>query len=129
MRQKNLNNEIDILTLQIILSVIFILTNLFSIFSTYNELSNLKYGKRIVSSKEIAKLTKLNRIIGFLILIGFLYINFKTRKFDQDRNRNTEPDDLSIIASFFSIISGLITLYIAFEYGEVALASGENLET
>lgn len=126
MKQKNIEEEINVLYIQIILSSIFLLNISFSIFSTYNEIYNLKYGKRIISSEKISKLTKINRIVGLIILLGFLYVNYKTKEFDKERNRNTKPDDLSIISSYFSIIAGLITLYIVFKYGEDALISGEN---
>lgn len=128
MNHVNTEEEIKILDLQIFLSSIFILTILFSIFSTYNEKYNLKYGKRIIEADIIAKLTKINRIIGLIILFGFLYINYKTREFDELRDRSTRPDDLSIISSYFSITAGIITLYIVFIYGEEALISGENPE-
>lgn len=127
---KNPNNEeINVLYFQILLSTIFLSTILFSIFSTYNEVYNLKFGERIIPSKIISKLTKLNRFIGLLLLFGFLYVNYKTKEFDSQRGRNIRPDNLSILASYISIIAGIITLYIVIQYGEDAFISGENPET
>ena len=128
MNYNSTEDEIKVLDLQIFLSSVFIITILFSIFSTYNEKYNLEYNERIVDSNIIAKLTKINRIIGLFLLLGFLYVNYQTREFDRARGRNIKPDDLSIISSYFSITAGLITLYIVFRYGEEALVSGENPE-
>lgn len=128
MNYKSTEDEIKILDLQILLSAIFLLTISFSIFSTYNERYNLIYGKRIIDTNIITKLTKFNRIMGLLILLGFLYINYQTKEFDRARGRNIRPDELSIVSSYFSIIGGIITLYIVFTYGEESLISGENPE-
>lgn len=126
MSQKSNKEQLDILYLQIILSIIFLSNICFSIFSTYNEIYNIKYGRRIVSSKEIKKLTKFNRVIALIVLFGFLYINYRTKEIDQKEFKNTTPDDLAIMASYFSIIAGIITLYIVFNYGEESIISGEN---
>lgn len=126
MNHYNTKGEIKVLDIQLFLSTLFLITILFSIFSTYNEKYNLKYNKRLIDSNIITKLTKVNRIIGLFILFGFLYVNYQTREFDRIRGKNTRPDDLSIISSFFSITAGIITLYIVFKYGEEALISGEN---
>lgn len=120
------SEEIKTLNIQLIASSIFIVTTFISIFITYNEKYNLKYGKRIIDSDIASNIVKVNRSIITILLIVFIYVNYKTREFDRLKGNNITPDNLEIIASYLSLIAGLIVLYIVFKYGEDAITISEN---
>lgn len=109
-----------------IVSFIFILTIITSIILTYNEDYYLKYGKRLIDVKKADMITKINRIIIVILFISFLYINYEFREVDTLKGENLTADNLQIIASYLSVIAGLIILYVVFKYGEDVLTTTEN---
>lgn len=128
MNFQNSNDELGVLNLQFVASSIFVITTIISIVLTYNEIYTLKYNKRIISTEKATNIIKVNRVIITILLITFIYINYKTKEFDLRKGVNTIPDDLSILASYISLIAGLIILYTIFKYGEDAVVSTENPE-
>jgi len=66
---------------------------------------------------------RINRVISFLVAIGFLFINVRDRSIkgkDRDNGAN-----LQIIASMFTLISSFIVLYVAFSNSS-EIISNEN---
>lgn len=122
----NNDEEIKILELQLLASTFFIITTLISIFITYNERQRIKYKKGFIDNKYIVSIVKANRVLITIILTIFVYIGYKTREFDKERNNNITPDNLELISSYFSLIGSLIILYVVFKYGEEAIVIVEN---
>lgn len=126
MNYTNTEKEIRALDFQMIISFIFILATLVSIIITYNESYYLKYGRRLINLKDAKTITKINRIIIIILLFAFLYISYQIREIDAAKGKNLTPDDLQILASYLSILAGLVVLYIVFKYSEDALTTTEN---
>lgn len=126
MNNSSTNEEINILSLQIFSSTLFIITTIVSIVIVYNELHNLKYNERLISTEAATKIVKINRTIITILLSVFIYINYKTKDLDLRKGINTKPDDLQILASYISLIAGLIVLYAVFRFGENAIINTEN---
>lgn len=118
--------DIKIIDFQILVSTIFIFSTIISIFISYNERYNLIYGKRIINSNISTNIVKINRIIITLILISFIYISFKTKELDIAKGKNVTPDNLEITAAIFSLVAGLIVLYVVFKYGDDSIVVTEN---
>ena len=80
MNNSDSKEEIDLLTLQIFSSILFIITTIVSIVIVYNELSNLKYNKRLISTELSTKIVnKLIIHVDYLLLITsskVWYINY-----------------------------------------------------
>lgn len=122
----NSKDEINILNLQIVASFLFIITTIISIIITYNEKYYLKYKIKIISDKLNDDITKFNRLTIAILLIVFVYINYKNKQLDKNKGKNSISDDLEILASYFSLIAGLIVLYVTFKYNENSLTLTEN---
>lgn len=129
MNYTNINDdEIKILDIQLIASLLFIGTTCISIFITYNERYNLKYGYRIIDRKTVSHIVKINRLLITSLLITFIYVGYKTRDLDRIKGNNINPDNLEILASYLSLIAGLIILYVVFKYDEEIINISENPE-
>lgn|SRR5574344_1346501 len=102
--------EDDILDAQIILSSIFIITVLISIFITYNEKTNQKF----VDKKTQSNILILNRIVVLIIFIIFLYFNY-INKYLKQTKKTTYLYNLDIVVSYLTIIAAIITLYVSYQ--------------
>ncbi len=107
--------EVSILKKQNIATFIFILTLIVSIYLTYNEQQQLLNKKTFTSSEFDRYLNLFNRIIGILILIALLYINYEQYNLAKEKRIDSEIFLKNIFASILNLIAGLIVLYIVFE--------------
>lgn len=126
MNYTSTEEKIKVLDLQMLASSVFIITVLISIFITYNEEHFLRYNERILEASKAATVVKINRIVVLIVILCFLYVNYKTREFDERNGRNTTPDQLEIVASYCSLIGALIILYVVFKYSEDSITITEN---
>lgn len=102
--------------LQILLSIFFIFTTIISIILLYNEDLYIKYKKFILDPKNAYIIASINRIVILIILLLFLYANYVDKNIDIIENKDLKADNLQIIASILTIISGIIVLYVTIEY-------------
>lgn len=102
--------------LQILLSIFFIFTTIISIILLYNEDLYIKYKQFILDPKNAYIIASINRIVILIILLLFLYANYVDKNIDIIENKDLKSDNLQIIASILSIISGIIVLYVTIEY-------------
>lgn len=102
--------------LQILLSIFFIFTTIISIILLYNEDLYIKYKQFILNPKNAYIIASINRIVILIILLLFLYANYVDKNIDIIENKDLKADNLQIIASILSIISGIIVLYVTIEY-------------
>lgn len=102
--------------LQILLSIFFIFTTIISIILLYNEDLYIKYNQFILDPKNAYIIASINRIVILIILLLFLYANYVDKNIDIIENKDLKADNLQIIASILTIISGIIVLYVTIEY-------------
>ena len=102
--------------LQILLSIFFIFTTIISIILLYNEDLYIKYKQFILNPKNAYIIASINRIVILIILLLFLYANYVDKNIDIIENKDLKADNLQIIASILTIISGIIVLYVTIEY-------------
>ena len=102
--------------LQILLSIFFIFTTIISIILLYNEDLYIKYKQFILDPKNVYIISSINRIVILIILLLFLYANYVDKNIDIIENKDLKADNLQIIASILTIISGIIVLYVTIEY-------------
>ncbi|HPF82708.1 MAG TPA: hypothetical protein PLV83_00845 [Bacilli bacterium] len=127
MKYTDTNDErIRLLNLQILLSIIFIGTTLTAIIISYNERNYLKYNKRFIDKKKSNNIVKINRTIIIILLLGYIYINEKNKELDKRNGIDTTADNLEILASFLTLISALIILYVIFNYRNDDITITEN---
>ena len=109
--------------LQILLSIFFIFTTIISIILLYNEDLYIKYKQFILDPKNAYIIASINRIVILIILLLFLYANYVDKNIDIIENKDLKADNLQIIASILSIISGIIVLYVTIEYFSININS------
>ena len=102
--------------LQILLSIFFIFTTIISIILLYNEDLYIKNKQFILDPKNAYIIASINRIVILIILLLFLYANYVDKNIDILENKDLKADNLQIIASILTIISGIIVLYVTIEY-------------
>ena len=113
--------EIKALNLQIFGLVVSVITLLFSILLTYNQKLKLEKKKTILNSVNSLTLSYINRILILAIAFLFLYINYKLFNISKRENEDLKSYILQIVASYLTIISAIIALYV------VTLSSTETI--
>lgn len=113
--------EIKALNLQLFGLVVSLITLLFSILLTYNQKLKLEKKKTILSSVNSLTLSYINRILILAIAFLFLYVNYKLYNLSKRENEDLKSYILQIVASYLTIISAIIALYV------VTLSSTETV--
>ena len=125
----NYDLEEDVLLkYQIILSIIFIFTLIISISLSYNSMMECEGRNKIYSDEDALNVLRINRVIAFLVALGFILINVYDKSVKEKYNQNIENADLQIMASIITLISSLIVLYVAFS-NDYSIISNENPES
>ncbi len=105
-------NQTTLFYLQILLSLLFIITLIISITLSYNEILKAK-NKDVLYTEDLEKnILIFNRSLAVLINIGFLAINIIDKKVNTNQDKYA---NLQIDASLLTFISSLIVLYIAID--------------
>ena len=105
-------NQTTLFYLQILLSLLFIITLIISITLSYNEILKAK-NKDVLYTEDLEKnILIFNHSLAVLINIGFLAINIIDKKVNTNQDKYA---NLQIDASLLTFISSLIVLYIAID--------------
>jgi len=118
--------ESEILNIQLISTLLFIIALIVSIFLNLNEKYKLLYNEGIISDEEANNLLKTNRIFIVALFITYLYLAYRDREIDKIKNKDLTADNLEIFVSVLSVIGGLIILYLVFNYDQDTTAIYEN---
>ncbi len=119
--------EDRLLKIQICLSIIFIFTVIISITLSYNSMKSLEKKRKIYSDDDALDILRINRIIAFLVAVGFIFINVYDKSIKEKYNLEDENADMQIWASLLTLVSSLIVLYVAFNSSSEIIAN-ENPE-
>ena len=106
-------NDEDILTYQMITSIIFAGTIIISIILTYNERQRILNKETIFNNEDALDISLINRIVILILLFVYLYLNYEDFKSNKDR-KDYSILKLQFYPSILSIIAAIIVLYIAF---------------
>lgn len=117
----NKEEELNAINIQLVALVFILISSVISIVITYNQKLDMEEKNTIFDADESLKITLFNRILIVILAFVFLYVNVKLYNLSKDNNEDLKPYTLQIVASFFTIISGLIALYV------VGLSTTENL--
>ena len=108
--------EIYLIDIQIIASIIFILTIIVNIFLSFNRRNILINNEGLISNKDRILLQRLNRIIVLCLLIIYLYIAYRQSVIDKIQGKDLRADYIEIFVSILSVIGGLLVLYEIYTY-------------
>lgn len=108
----NKEQEITAIDIQIIVSLVSIITILISISLLYNQKLDIKNEKTIFSAKETQKISEFNRDILLVIALVFLFVNIWLYNISKEEGENLNSYKLQIIASILTVIAALIAIYV-----------------
>lgn len=109
---KNRQEEINILNLQLITSLIVIITVTVSLILTYNQKLDIGNRKTIFNKKQTHNISYINRLTILITSIVFLIINYKLYQISKKEGEDLKVYYLQIIASILTIIASIIVFYV-----------------
>lgn len=112
---KEKNNEIKILEIQIIATIIYIGSLIISAALTYNDEKIAKKEKTIFTNKQAANLSIFNRTLVVILTFVFLYATYQSRENAKKNNQKLWPFNLQMYASELSLLATIIVLYVVIE--------------
>ncbi len=114
-------NEDKIIDVQIVATVLFIVSLCVSLLLTYNDKYKNVYGKGFIDNETNYKISVLNRILVVILSFVFLYVNYSNKQIAKNKGENTQPFNLQIMASELSILAALIVTYVVINSGEYSI--------
>lgn len=103
--------EIYLIDIQIIASIIFILTIIVSIYLSINKRNEILYN---YTNNNKSRIQKINRIVILFLLVIYLYCSYRQSKIDEIKGLDLKADYIEIIVSLLSLIGGLLIIYEVF---------------
>ena len=120
------NKEIDNFNLQIIASLLFIISIIVSIILTYSEKLEI-FNISIISKSNRNKINICNRFFVIFIICIFLYSSFVTKDIAKDKNGNLDEQYIRIFINLVTLVLALLTLYVAVKYQNNITDTGQNV--
>lgn len=115
MNQKdNQDKKLFIIDGQLIGAILYIVSIIISIVIVIDQRKSALNKERILTGSEAQYLALANKIFVFLLILWFLYLNYKSYEFSKDTNQNTSSLKLQIFASFISVIAAIIGIYVVY---------------
>lgn len=105
--------EANLLKWQLGLSLLFIFTLIVSSTLTYNQILIHEKKKPLYTDETASNILKLNRSLGLLLTLGFLYINYIDKGIKEEHNLNLKSANLQIDAGVLSVLAAIIVLYVS----------------
>lgn len=105
--------EANLLKWQLGLSLLFIFTLIVSLTLTYNQILIHEKKKPLYTDKMADDILKLNRLLGLLLALGFLYINYIDKGIKEEHNLDLKSANLQIDAGVLSVLAAVIVLYVS----------------
>lgn len=122
-----MNEELKNLDIQMIATVLFIVSLCISLFLTYNSKTELVQKKPIIPQEKSYQLSVFNRIFVLILSLVFLYVNISDRNSKTKKGNDPTYFNLQVTASELSCLAALIVLYVVIKSGEYAIiTSVEN---
>lgn len=106
--------EIELLNIDITTAVLFIITIIISIYLTYENRQDLLNRKRILNKKDDQYILLFNRLLVLIIVLVILYDNIEGYEIAKEKNKDLKPFKIQIFASFLTVITALLILYVVF---------------
>lgn len=122
------NEEVNLLDLQIITTIIFVASLILSIYLTYNDKLKLLEEEGIFDDELSNKLAIFNRILVVVLSLSYLYISNRNIDIVNQKGQNVYPFKLQLIGSELSTLATIVVLYaVLLTSGEqYAIVSGSN---
>ncbi len=113
MNEEKLKKEqLFIIDGQLIASILYILSFVATIIVIINQRNLALNKKGFLTVEESQIIITLNKIFILLLLLLFVYLNYKSIKLAENTNQNTNSLNLQMISSIISLVPALIGLYV-----------------
>ena len=109
---KNRQKEINLLNLQLITSIIVIVTVTLSLILTYNQKLDIENKKTLFTKKQTHNISYINRLTILITSIIFLFINYKLYQISKKEGEDLKVYYLQIFACVLTTIAAIIVLYV-----------------
>ena len=109
------NNEVQVLDIQIIASILYIVSLGISILLTYNDRQVTLKKKPPLTNKQAANLSIFNRLFIVILSLVFLYATYQSRENAKKQKQKLWSFDLQMTASELSLLATIIVLYVVIE--------------
>ena len=93
--------EAELITLQIVLSVVLLFTTIISITLSYDFLMKLEKKEPLYAEEEATDILIFNRLVMFVVAIIFIYINIRDKSVKEKYNSEDEFADLQFMPDFY----------------------------
>ena len=113
MNEEKLQKEqLFIIDGQLIASILYILSFVATIIVIINQRKLALNKKGFLTVEESQIIITLNKIFILLLLLLFVYLNYKSIKLAENTKQNTNSLNLQMISSIISLVPSLIGLYV-----------------
>lgn len=120
------NKEIDNFNLQIIASLLFIISIIISIILTYSEKLEI-FNVNMIDKDKRNKINICNRLFAIFIVCLFLYSSFVALDIVKEKNGNLNEQYIRIFINLVTLVLALLTLYVAVKYQNNITDTGQNV--
>lgn len=113
MNQENqISQQLFIIDGQLVGAILYIISLIISIIIVLDQRKSTLNQERILTNSEAQSLSLANKIFLFLLVIWFLYLNYKSYNFSKDTNQDTSALKLQIFSSYLGVIGAIIGIYV-----------------
>lgn len=120
------NKEIDNFNLQIIASLLFIISIIISIILTYSEKLEI-FNVNMIDKDKRNKINICNRLFAIFIVCLFLYSSFVALDIVKEKNGNLNEQYIRIFINLITLGLALLTLYVSVKYQNSDIDTGQNI--
>lgn len=120
------NKEIDNFNLQIIASLLFIISIIISIILTYSEKLEI-FNINMIDKDKRNKINIGNRLFAIFIVYLFLYSSFVALDIVKEKNGNLNEQYIRIFINLITLGLALLTLYVSVKYQNSDIDTGQNI--
>ena len=111
---KDTSNENDLINLNILSSIIFIIGSLVSLSITINQKQKINNKKNIYTNEEALNISFYNRILILIAVLISLYVGYNNYKNEKDDDIAKYKSSLLLTTNILTVISAITILYVAY---------------
>lgn len=114
LNMNNSNTENNLINLNILSSILFIIGSLVSLSITINEKRNINNEKKIYSNNEALNISFYNRILVLIAVLISLYVGYSNFKSEEKGSRAKYKSSLLLTTNVLTVIGSIIILYVSY---------------
>lgn len=122
--------EVNLITIQLLASLLFIITTLISTALTYDLYLKKTKQQPLFTNKVASQIDAINRTIILALIIILLFVNIAYVDVIKRKGKDTTNSELQVVTAILTLIAGAISLYVAYRQldEDFNLSDIENIE-